>query len=275
MVLIKLKLLNYIELLNIRNRKLTLKKKIISNNKLKNRISLNKRFQKFDFVSWQKKKYSIIIKKFNLYKSNLNILDLGCGTGIQVKLFLKLLKKPQIFAIDLSKESLIEAKKNINSTRVKYLNNDIDHFFKKSTPKFDLIHSSYAFYYSRNPEKLVQKCFEKLNKGGCMIIACPDKKHEMIELVGKIGSVKKSILETLNLYDKTLFKFSKENRRRIKKIFYKKINNISFKNFHDFLQFWKNTTYYDEKIIKKIEKNFENGKKSFQKGTIIFAIKKL
>ena len=254
---------------------MTLKKKIISSNKLKNRISLNKRYQKFDFISWQKKKYSNILKSFNLFKSNLNILDLGCGTGIQVKLFLKLLKKPKIYAIDLSKESLNTAKKNINSTQVKYINKDIDLFFKKSTPKFDLIHSSYAFYYSRNPKKLIKKCFEKLNKGGCIIITCPDKKHGMVELVDKVGSVKKSILVTLQLYEKTLLKFYIENKKKIKKIFYKKINKISFKNFNDFLQFWMNTTYYDEKIKKNIEKKFVSGKKTFQKGTIIFAIKKL
>ncbi len=254
---------------------MTLKKKIISSSKLKNRISLNKRYQKFDFVSWQKKKYLSIIKTFNLSKSNLNILDLGCGTGIQVKLFLKLLKKPKIYAIDLSKESLTAAKKNINSTQVKYINKDIDLFFKKSTPKFDLIHSSYAFYYSRNPKKLINKCYKKLNKGGCIIITCPDKKHEMVEFVNKIGSVKKSILVTLQLYEKTLQRFYIENNGKIKKIFHKKINKISFENFNDFHQFWMNTTYYDEKIEKKIEKKFINGKKTFQKGTIIFAIKKL
>lgn len=254
---------------------MTLKNKIISSNKLKNRISLNKKFQKFDFINWQKTKYSTIINKFNLKKDNLKILDLGCGTGPQIKLFLKILKKPKIIAVDLSKDSLLTAKKNIKSGQIKYINKDIDYFIKDKVPEFDIIHSSYAFYYSKNPKKLIQDCFEKLNKGGCIIISCPDKKHDMVELVSKIGSVQKSILDTLKLYEKTLLNFSIKNKSKIKKIFYRKINNILFKKFDDFLQFWMNTTYYDKKIVKTIEVNFNNGKKKFQKGTVIFAIKKL
>ena len=85
--------------------------KTISNKKLNNRIKLNNKYQKFNFINWQEKNYKEILAKFNISKKNISILDLGCGTGIQVDFFNRHFQKPHIIATDLSRDSLSQAKK--------------------------------------------------------------------------------------------------------------------------------------------------------------------
>ena len=65
-----------------------------------------------------------MIKKLSNYKrsSNVKILDIGSGDGLQVSHFLKIFKNPEIWCIDYSKKSLNSLyKKNINQKILKSL----------------------------------------------------------------------------------------------------------------------------------------------------------
>lgn len=250
--------------------------KAISNKKLNNRIKLNNKYQKFNFINWQKKNYRKILAKFKISKKNISILDLGCGTGIQVDFFNRHFLKPHIIATDLSRNSLSQAKKKNKSNKIKFILSNMDDFFKKNNKlKFDIIHSSYAFYYSKNPMSLLKKCYTNLNMNGCIIIACPMQKHEMVEFIKKHGHVNQKVLKTLKLYENVLKPFFKLKKKLIRKIIFKKVNKISFKNTQDFINFWQNTTYYDNKLRDIIAERL-NSKVSlqFKKGTQIIALKK-
>ena len=251
--------------------------KSISNKKLNNRIKLNNKYQKFNFINWQEKNYKEILAKFNISKKNISILDLGCGTGIQVDFFNRHFFKPKIIATDLSRDSLSQAKKKNKSNKIKFILSNMDNFFKKKNKlKFDIIHSSYAFYYSKNPMNLLKKCYTNLNVNGCIIIACPMQKHEMVEFVEKHGHVNQKVLKTLKLYESVFKPFLKLKIKLIRKIIFKKVNKISFKNTQDFLNFWQNTTYYDNKYRHKIAEKLDSRVSlQFKKGTQIIALKKL
>jgi tRNA (cmo5U34)-methyltransferase len=249
--------------------------KSISNKKLNNRIKLNSKFQKFNFISWQEKNYKKILKKFKIPKKNISILDLGCGTGIQVDFFNRYFFNPNIVATDLSRNSIMQAKKKFKGK--KFILSNMDDFFKNNNKfKYDVIHSSYAFYYSKNPLNLLKKCYSNLKVNGCIIIACPMKKHEMVEFVMKYGHVNKKVLKTLELYEKVLKPFLKLKIKLIRKIIFKKVNKISFNNTQDFLNFWQNTTYYDNRYRNKLESKLNiKASLQFKKGTQIISLKKI
>lgn len=251
--------------------------KSISNKKLNNRIKLNNKFQKFNFINWQQKNYKKILTKFKVSKKNISILDIGCGTGIQVDFFNRYFFKPNITATDLSQNSLTQAKKKYKNSKIKFILSNMDDFFKKNNKlKYDIIHSSYAFYYSKDPMNLLKKCYSNLNLNGCIIITCPMQKHEMVEFVKKHGYVNQKVLKTLELYEKVLKPFLKLKIKLIRKIIFKKVNKISFNNTHDFLNFWQNTTYYNHKYRDKLaEKLDTRNSLQFKKGTQIIALKKI
>lgn len=251
--------------------------KSISNKKLNNRIKLNNKFQTFNFINWQEKSYRKILTEFKISKKNTTILDLGCGTGIQVSFFNRHFQKPHIIATDLSRNSLTQAKKKYKSNKIKFILSNMDNFFKKKNKlKYDIIHSSYAFYYSKNPMNLLKKCYSNLNVNGCIIITCPMQKHEMVEFVKKYGHVNQNVLKTLKLYEKVLKPFLELKIKLIRKIIFKKVNKISFNNTKDFLNFWQNTTYYNYKYRDIIaEKLNTRASLQFRKGTQIIAFKKI
>ncbi len=113
-----------------------IQKRAVSSAYLKNRISFNKKYQKFDFKKWQYKSYKKIIKNFfkKKKKQQVKILDIGSGDGVQVEHFKKIFKNPHIWCLDYSKKSLKSLRTKYNSRNIKTVQIDMDElasFIKK------------------------------------------------------------------------------------------------------------------------------------------------
>jgi len=249
-----------------------------SNTDLKKRIAINEKFQKSNFIDWQKKKYFEALNRIKFKKENPNILDVGCGTGLQIEIFLKKFKKCSILATDISSNSLKQAKQKFKNKNVIFKKIDMDlipkFFNNKKKINFDLIHSSYALYYSKNPKKLLNNFSKYLNSGGAMIISSPDEPHEMVNFVKKNAVVKKKVLNTLKFYKKTLLPFmlNKMNKKNFYTI--KKVNYLKFNKQQDFMSFWRSTTYYNKKFENKILIKLKKTSLKFKKISAIAAFKK-
>jgi ubiquinone/menaquinone biosynthesis C-methylase UbiE len=258
---------------------LKIEKRSISKTKLLNRIKFNSSLQKNSFIDWQKKIYNLILKdKFS--KKEVNILDVGAGTGLQTEIFTRKFKNSQIICIDKSKSSLSYLKKKYKKNNIKTQTMDFDKiknfFFKKKLPiiKFDIIHSSYALYYSKNPKELLSELYRLLNYRGIFIVAAPDKPHEMLDFVNKFGKVPNKVLKTILFSKKICFPFFKSKSNKVG--IFSKINYIKFKKCNDFLKFWKNTTYYNVKYLKKIQKELLKKKSlNFKKTASIIYLQKM
>lgn len=228
-----------------------IKHRAVSGSYLKNRINLNNKHQNFDFKVWQFNQYKKIVSKSLKIKEKrlIKILDIGSGNGLQVSHFTKIFYKPKIWCLDYSNKSLLFLKRNHKSKNIitkKIDMDDLGNFLKKKNffNYFDIVHSSYALYYSQRQTAILKNIKKSLKKNGLLLISAPTEPHEMVNFISKVSPISRKILNTLKFMENKLIPFIKKNCS--KKIFIKKVNYINFPNPDEFINFWSNTTYYNK-----------------------------
>jgi len=106
----------------------------------------------------------------NFYNKNINILDLGAGTGIELKNIFKHFPESKLTALDISDEMLKKLKEkydkyNIETVKESYLR------LNKLNEKFNCIISSMTMhhYFGDKKLKIFQSIYNKLKKNGIYI----------------------------------------------------------------------------------------------------------
>jgi len=131
-----------------------------------------------------KSRRSIFVKKLdNEIPMGSNILEAGCGTG-QMSIVLSRYAR-QIYGIDLSKGSLIEAKQFINSNDIKSVHlfrmNIFKLFFEENT--FDVIISNGVLHHTYNPKLAFSKLVRVLKPGGIIVIGLYHRYGRIIQKI--------------------------------------------------------------------------------------------
>ena len=131
-----------------------------------------------------KSRGSIFVKKLDdEIPMGSNILEAGCGTG-QLSIALSRYAR-QIYGIDLSKGSLIEAKQFINSNDIKSVHlfrmNIFKLFFKENT--FDVIISNGVLHHTYNPKLAFSKLVRVLKPGGIIVIGLYHRYGRIIQKI--------------------------------------------------------------------------------------------
>ncbi len=110
-----------------------------------------------------------------------NILEAGCGTG-QMSIALSRYGR-QVYGIDLSKGSLIEAKKFISSNNIKSVHlfrmNIFKLFFEENT--FDIVISNGVLHHTYNPKLAFSKLVKVLKPEGIIVIGLYHKYGRIIQ----------------------------------------------------------------------------------------------
>ena len=131
-----------------------------------------------------KSRRSIFVKKLDdEIPMGSNILEAGCGTG-QLGIALSRYAR-QIYGIDLSKGSLIEAKQFINSNDIKSVHlfrmNIFKLFFEENT--FDVIISNGVLHHTYNPKLAFSKLVRVLKPGGIIVIGLYHRYGRIIQKI--------------------------------------------------------------------------------------------
>ena len=250
-------------------------KKIETNsNALDYRIFVHKHFSKSNFDSW-------VIDNLHLGKK-MKILDVGCGTGNHsFDISKKVGPKGMVIGTDISKPSLDKCREKISEDKIKnisVLRADLTKMSEKLSPlKFDRILSSFAIYYTKDPEKTFKDLYGLLENKGIIFICGPTKKNnlEFLELVKKAGGN----------FSNDFYRWSEFLENTAKKILEKlfpKIeieyfnNPVEFPNKDVLFKYWEATPLYNKNIEGRmrelIEKEFAK-KKTFISNKIIIGIK--
>ena len=137
----------------------------------------------------------------------------------------------------------------------------MDNFKGYMNGKYDLIHSSYAIYYSAKPKILLNQCYKSLEKDGKLILTVPCFPHTLVELANSINNVPLNVIQSLDFYKQIITPFIKKKFSKIKIHRFKNLLKISDKK--DFEKIYKATTYYNKKSELKIMNKFQHSVKKY------------
>ncbi len=114
----------------------------------------------------QSMSYAEVIKK-QIRFSPMNILDVGCGTGLLGQQFIT--GENSLLGVDTSSGMLeVFDKKFEGNSKVTSLLINLE--TESLANKFDLILSSMAFHHLKNPQKMVEKLRGNLLPGGVLVV---------------------------------------------------------------------------------------------------------
>lgn len=141
--------------------------------------------------SFQRRTQTLIINRMRLEKG-MNILDLGCGTGLgTIDIASRLEGSGKVMGLDLSDEMIEQAKKKL--IEFKYDNvvfevgsgSSLDY-----VDYFDFVLSTNAFHHFYRKEEIFSRVYRSLKQKGSFIIQdiCDDFfMMKIVDLAGKIG----------------------------------------------------------------------------------------
>ena len=158
-------------------------------------------------------------------KSNMQILELGCGNGELWKENLALLPPNiEVTLSDISEGMLQDAKKNLGAnSSFDYQIIDINNF-PTITQKYDLIIANHTLFYSDQVEKVVHKISQFLKPSGYLVASTYSQKH-MHEITDLVQEFNKEIY----LSDKKLYEiFGLANGKKILTPYFSSINLIHY-----------------------------------------------
>jgi malonyl-CoA O-methyltransferase len=139
--------------------------------------SLMKRFSasalEYDqYAMVQKKMAKRVVKeaiKGGEKRENLNILEIGCGTGYLTGILLDKLESPNIVALDIAPGMIAESKKKFEKSGIEFRCEDIE--TAKLEEKYDLIVSNATFQWLNDLESTVAKLIGCLREGGKIVFS--------------------------------------------------------------------------------------------------------
>lgn len=195
-------------------------------------------YDMYDDYSFVQKKVALnlmeFIKENNFLNNNINtILEIGCGTGIFTKEYLKEFTKEKLTLDNLILNDIFNVEKYFDNIDNNFIEGDIT---TVEIPKVDLVLSSSAFQWIENLDSL----FERLSNSSNKLVFSTYTKGNLIEIKEHFGI-------SLNYYD----------AEEIKDILEKYFGNIKLKtekiilNFESPIQLLKHLKYTGVTGLKK------------------------
>ncbi|MCT4585381.1 MAG: malonyl-ACP O-methyltransferase BioC [Peptostreptococcaceae bacterium] len=208
-------------------------------------------------------------------KKNIEVLEIGCGTGYLTKLLLKNFENINLTSIDIAQGMIDYCKERITDDRVEFKCMDVEEF--ASNKKYDLIISNATFQWFNQPKQTINNLKNILNKDGIFVFStfledtfkelkdCFSKASKELKLKEEIKSgqnfltkeyIKEIFLpkDIIILKEAYIQKFDTVNEFfiSIKKIGASKSNknNVFVKNFIDLvIELYESDYKIDKKII--------------------------
>lgn len=140
-------------------------------------------------MTWDPKKYNEFkedrYKPFDdltnhiINKPNLDVIDLGCGTGELTKKLSDMLSNPKVIGIDSSAEMLakIPSQQNIHFKQLS-ITEQLD-----EETKWDLVFSNAALQWIDNHHLLFPKIISHINPGGQLAVQMPQQTENVLNLI--------------------------------------------------------------------------------------------
>ena len=113
--------------------------------------------------------YKILSRLVSSPRSNINILDYGCGNGTWLAQAANTFESATLHAVDFDPSEAI--------SRIRWIGKDVNvvspQQFLLSQKVYDIIHFGHSIEHVRNPIEVIKGAALQLSQGGVLIIACP------------------------------------------------------------------------------------------------------
>lgn len=224
--------------------------------KLENRIKAHENYSQYEINDW-------IFRIINIGK-NESVLDVGCGTGKQL---IPIAEKTSgiVIGLDISQESLDFIRNTIKNKypNVSLILSSIEDMYSKTKqfPKFDLIISCFAIYYSKNPEKTLLELKDLLKDNGRLFLCGPsiNNNKALLELHSK---VKKLPEMHRGFFENFAIGFLKHNFSKVEVFKFK--NPMAFPDAESLTKYWLSYKIGDKSKAEEFKKIAE---KAFKRGS--------
>jgi len=247
------------------NDRLQIQERAIDADCLDQRILENQRHQKVDLVRW-------IFERIHLEPGS-RVLELCSGTGNQTIRMIDLVGDDGfVVATDISEKGLNQLKEKVDSSlhaRFTTVTAPMDDLSKAlwgaglEEDRFDIIFCAYGLYYSDNPIKVLEECTYRLKAKGRLVVVGPFGPNnaplfKCLEEAGvTIGDYVKYTSQEFMEGVVLPYAYRHYGENTIHVV----VNPVHWKDDRNVLQYWSNTTFYDEsrlEVVKmKLKEHFE------------------
>lgn len=107
----------------------------------------------------------------NLPNKELNVLDIGCGTGMHLQILARRYPKANITGLDASKEMLNKAGcKTIGNKQIELVHSPLEDFIQTKQNYYDLIFCSYSLSMIEETSNCISTIYDSLKENGCIVV---------------------------------------------------------------------------------------------------------
>jgi len=229
---------------------------------LNQRILKNTGNQKIDFIEW-------IFSRIRLEPGS-KVLELCSGTGNQtLRMIEGVGEEGFVVATDISEKAL-------NHLRSKVDQASRTHFRTVTAPmdelpaaleesglayqRYDLVFCAYGLYYSENPIQVLEGCVELLEDGGRIVIAGPfgPNNAPLFRMLEDSGVAISDYVKytSQDFMEESVIPFA--CRRFGRSTIHTLVNPVQWKSPDDVMQYWRNTTFFDEGKSSEVESSIRH-----------------
>jgi len=217
---------------------------------LQTRLAINSQLGARDFDSWVITQLQPELGEY--------ILDIGCGTGkFAIPCSQIVGDKGGVVGLDTSEESLAKLKteSEARGLRITTIHTQMENLAEHINKGiFDAALSSYALYYSEQPEQTISDIHRSLKTHGRLLVVGPDRgnNRELLNFLKPLTNITETSLYNQDFTYKVVIPACRRLFKKVETGYFE--NPVTFPSAQLLLKYWQSGGYYRPEVEERVQK---------------------